>query len=85
MKSNEQHVDALQQSKTKQILEALKRLTHSEKLQRIDEAVNLLQQLKDIGTSDENQVWADVFFVSSSYEINCVAFKNKFRLSFCQI
>lgn len=71
MKSNEQHVDALEQSttntiansknrkskNTKSFLDAFKRLTHSEKLQRIDEAVNLLQQLKEIKTSDgEDQV-----------------------------
>lgn len=74
MKSNEQHVDALEKSttintnsknhKTKNpklnFLDAIKRLTHSEKLERINEAVNLLQQLKDIEKSDDDdQVCAD--------------------------
>lgn len=69
MKSTEQHVDALEKSTTNSknhksknpklnFLDAFKRLTHSEKLQRINEAVNLLQQLKEIEKSDDddNQV-----------------------------
>lgn len=68
MKSIEQHVDALEQSTTTttnskkhksknpklNFLEAFKRLTHSEKLQRINEAVNLLQHLKEIEKTDDD-------------------------------
>lgn len=69
MKSHQQHVDgALEQSTPDnsknhkspnaplKFLEAFKRLTHSEKLQRINEAVDLLQQLKQIDTPDDDQV-----------------------------
>lgn len=62
MKAQEQHVDALHQSKnnknanfTNKISESFKKLTNSEKLNRINGAVNLLQHLKQI-KSDENQV-----------------------------
>lgn len=62
MKTKEQHVDALKQSKnnknstiSNKISESFKKLTNTEKLQRINGAVNLLQHLKDLKT-DENQV-----------------------------
>lgn len=62
MKAKEQHVDALQQSKnnknsniTNKISESFKKLTNSEKLNRINGAVSLLQQFKGIN-SDEDQV-----------------------------
>ncbi|XP_031636245.1 myb-binding protein 1A [Contarinia nasturtii] len=62
MKAKEQHVDALKQSKNNKnsnignkISESFKKLTNSEKLNRINGAVNLLQHLKEIKI-DENQV-----------------------------
>lgn len=62
MKAKKQHVDALKQSKNNQnsskiikISQSFKQLTNNEKLQRINGAVNLLQQLKDT-KFDENQV-----------------------------
>lgn len=61
MKAKEQHVD-LHQSKikknsnnTNEISESFKKLTNSEKLNRINGAVNLLQQFKQIQVA-ENQV-----------------------------
>lgn len=74
MKSQEQHVDgALKQSTTisrktqksiapLKLLESFQKLTNSEKLQRINEAVNLLHQLKQIDASDDDQVWAGILF-----------------------
>lgn len=62
MKAKEQHVDALQQSKnnknsniSNKISESFKKLTNSEKLNRINGAVSLLQHFKGIN-SDEDQV-----------------------------
>lgn len=69
MKAKEQHVDALQQSKnnknsniTNKISESFKKLTNSEKLNRINGAVSLLQQFKGIN-SDEDQVWFVIIFL----------------------
>lgn len=66
MKSHEQHVEGALEKSTignsknhkspLKFLEAFKRLTNSEKLQRINEAVNLLQQLKQIERPDDDQV-----------------------------
>lgn len=68
MKAKEQHVDALQQSKnnknsniTNKISESFKKLTNSEKLNRINGAVSLLQHFKGIN-SDEDQVWFVIIF-----------------------
>lgn len=62
MKAKEQHVDALKQSKnhknsniSSKISTSFKKLTNSEKLNRINGAVCLLQHLKEIKI-DENQV-----------------------------
>lgn len=73
MKSKEQHVDAMDKSTSKdhnkyggqlKFLETLKGLTHSEKLQRINAAVNVLQQLKNIDdTTNEDRVSTSVLVI----------------------
>lgn len=62
MKATEQHVDALEQSKNNENAqinrkksESFKKLTNSDKLKRINGAVNLLQQFKELNVA-ENQV-----------------------------
>lgn len=68
MKSKEEHVDLLVQTKNNikssinnKISESFKKITNSEKLNRINGAVNLLQQLKEI-KNDGNQVCPTLFY-----------------------
>lgn len=67
MKSKEQHVDASQISKTdkntklnNKISESFQQLRKNEKLSRINGAITLLQQIKEL-KGDENEVNNSIF------------------------
>lgn len=75
MMSKEQHVDGLVQTKNNKnsinnnkISESYKKLTQSEKLKRINGAVDLIQHLKAI-KNDENQVCRGEFKIFLNYSI----------------